>query len=51
MLKDAARTHFKEQYKFKKGEAEETKTYNKELRTALLSDNAFHYKVSLLVDL
>ncbi|KAF8336709.1 hypothetical protein F5887DRAFT_1078611 [Amanita rubescens] len=50
MLKDAARTHFKEYYKFKKGEAEDTKTYNKELRTALLSDDAFHYKVSLPVD-
>lgn len=47
MLKDAARTHFKEYYKFKKGEAEETKTYNKELRATLLSDDAFHYKVSL----
>ncbi|KAM6494749.1 hypothetical protein JOM56_009372 [Amanita muscaria] len=44
LLKDAARDHFKDYYKFKKGTAHETKQYNIELRATLLTDDAFHHK-------
>ncbi|KAM6488881.1 hypothetical protein JOM56_015658 [Amanita muscaria] len=44
LLKDAAREHFKDYYKFKKGSAHETRQYNLNLRVVLLTDDAFHHK-------
>ena len=43
-LKDAARSNFKV-FKFKEGSTSENKSFNQDLRRALLLDDAFHHKV------